>query len=1057
MTSSHNDTPSGPWHGGDLIRDLDWVQRLAFRLCSDRSLAEDLRQEAALAAFRQGAPAADRRRPWLAGIVRNKLRMRRRTETRRGAREASVARPEVVQTGVHVIERAETQQRVSDAVLRLREPYRTTVLQRYFDEWTPTEIAERTGTSIYTVKSRLKRGLRALEDDLVEVLGEASDGSDDGPRTGWYSALLPLAVMESNRRALASGAAGAQSLASVPFATAGWLLMIAKLSLVSLTLFGLFALFLMTRPPESTDASSAAALPGRAEAADGGLTRGATVGEPDGSSREALSVPLEAAAPPNAAAAAVCDLSGRVIDDRGRNLEGASVVLHREGGGSVVATAAGADGRFSLSVPDPLAPGLELRVEGEWFHASERLEFGGTGWRGRLPLSFGPRDVGTIVLGSAGAIAGRVVDSQGAPVAGATVTTLGGTTTTSVDDGSFRLERVSLGPDTLEVRSAGVPIAEADVTPQAGSVAGGVEVRLEPTVSLRGRVVDLLGQPVAGARVELDPVGRRDISRTKSDADGRFEVPFLWLEGAYLRVDAAGFDLWDSEEWDQEVSPDTAAFRVELQPSANVGFVVVDDPTGQPIERFGLQVHKGAGSAGMQVVGDAPPLLEERPGGRAVAGARNEYDRLVVVAEGYEPFDEDVLASGRNATGVATQTVRMQAREEPTSGSIRGRVLRDGAPLANAFVELVGGVPMSARMQQLSGRTEDGILAADGDEPLLRTGADGTFVLHGLEWPLYRVRVHAMGSATRQLAPVELERETTVDLGDIECTAGGTVRGQVLLPPGVSPRGLVASIGLGLGAVREPLDDGGAFELLHVPAGDHTVIITSREGDLDDGAEAEVTVADGEVATVVVEASGRGVVRVRLELDLGRAPADDCRVLFVDADDPETLVAIRFCDENGRLETDLPAAGNVGVCLIENPGEYVRHPSARLHLDAGSEVEETLRFRFAATRVAADTAPALPSDGTMAVELFDGEGVLHQRVVLEIEDGTVLDSPEAAYSPAPGRDGGFRLELHRALVGEWTVKVSVVALELDRAPTTATPLPEAWLEQHDVRVPAAGR
>ena len=211
-----NDTTTnalpGPHDPQRLLRDLAWVQRLAFRLCSDAALAEDLRQEAALAAIGSTVPEEGPTRRWLAGVVRKRLLMGRRSGARRAAREASVALPEAAAKQVDVVERAEIQAQVSQAVLGLSEPYRTVILQRYFDEWTPTEIAERTGSPIDTVKSRLKRGLERLERELGTHFGGVNGDADarSGSGTGWFGALLPLAVMESKRRARLVAAAGGQ-------------------------------------------------------------------------------------------------------------------------------------------------------------------------------------------------------------------------------------------------------------------------------------------------------------------------------------------------------------------------------------------------------------------------------------------------------------------------------------------------------------------------------------------------------------------------------------------------------------------------------------------------------------------------------------------------------------------------------------------------------------------------------------------------------------------------------------------------------------------------------
>ena len=59
-------------------------------------------------------------------------------------------------------------------VLALREPYRSTVLRRFWSEQTPQEIAAELGLSASTVRNRLARGLAELRERL-ERRREAAD------------------------------------------------------------------------------------------------------------------------------------------------------------------------------------------------------------------------------------------------------------------------------------------------------------------------------------------------------------------------------------------------------------------------------------------------------------------------------------------------------------------------------------------------------------------------------------------------------------------------------------------------------------------------------------------------------------------------------------------------------------------------------------------------------------------------------------------------------------------------------------------------------------------
>jgi hypothetical protein len=57
---------------------------------------------------------------------------------------------------------------VVDAVAELEEPYRTTLILRFYDGLAPTEIARHLGVPASTVRVRLKRGLDRLRVRLEE-------------------------------------------------------------------------------------------------------------------------------------------------------------------------------------------------------------------------------------------------------------------------------------------------------------------------------------------------------------------------------------------------------------------------------------------------------------------------------------------------------------------------------------------------------------------------------------------------------------------------------------------------------------------------------------------------------------------------------------------------------------------------------------------------------------------------------------------------------------------------------------------------------------------------
>src|SRR6185503_15163685 len=174
--SSWSDSPAG------LLADHAWARRLARQLVRDPGLADDVAQEACVRALQH--PPGREPRAWLGGIVRNLAHELRRASGRRERREASVARPEAQPSAAEALERLAAQQDVVRAVLALAEPYRSTIVLRFYDGLPPRKIAAREGVPVATVKTRLARALALLRTALDREHG--SDGRS------WALALLPL-------------------------------------------------------------------------------------------------------------------------------------------------------------------------------------------------------------------------------------------------------------------------------------------------------------------------------------------------------------------------------------------------------------------------------------------------------------------------------------------------------------------------------------------------------------------------------------------------------------------------------------------------------------------------------------------------------------------------------------------------------------------------------------------------------------------------------------------------------------------------------------------------
>ncbi len=165
----------------ELLRHARWIEELAHRLVRDPAVADDLAQSAWVLALRDPERPRANVRGWFARVLRNLARERHRREVQRAPVERRGARAEELPSPDELLERAEAERALVDAVTRLDEPHRTTLLLRYFEGLLPAEIARREGVTTASVEHRLTRAHARLR----ERLGEREE-------RGWLALLAPI-------------------------------------------------------------------------------------------------------------------------------------------------------------------------------------------------------------------------------------------------------------------------------------------------------------------------------------------------------------------------------------------------------------------------------------------------------------------------------------------------------------------------------------------------------------------------------------------------------------------------------------------------------------------------------------------------------------------------------------------------------------------------------------------------------------------------------------------------------------------------------------------------
>jgi RNA polymerase sigma factor (sigma-70 family) len=167
----------------DLLEHAGWIRALARRLTNDDAAADDLVQEAWLAALKRPPRIEERARPWLAEVLRNARRMAFRSETRRSQREQAAIETTPPATADRVVEEVELGRALAEEVLALAEPYREALLLHYYRGLSSVEIGAQLAVSDSTVRGRIKEGLERLRKRLDRKHGH---------RAAWVRALAPL-------------------------------------------------------------------------------------------------------------------------------------------------------------------------------------------------------------------------------------------------------------------------------------------------------------------------------------------------------------------------------------------------------------------------------------------------------------------------------------------------------------------------------------------------------------------------------------------------------------------------------------------------------------------------------------------------------------------------------------------------------------------------------------------------------------------------------------------------------------------------------------------------
>ena len=422
---------------------------------------------------------------WLYATARKVSRNARLAAQRRARREARAAVSEVVQA-VDGMSGRELLAALDEELGRLPPRYREPLVLCYLEGLTRDEAAVRLGVPAGTIKIQLERGRKRLGAALMGrgcalgagLLTLAATSPAGASQPGVFEDVL-AAIAGSPRGAVAKLLKGVAVQAALKKS------MIAALILLGVSALSFGASFLMTSgatPPDDR------AMPARSDARPAVAERPAP--EP------------------------MMDVSGQVLDPQGRPFHGARLVLVGRGQKPEDLGTSGADGRFTVKVPRETAEPTRFLAA---CASGAGIDFAAI-------AGLNPARAVELRLVEDHVIRGKIVDTQGKPVAGVqvAVTTVGAFDGNSVDR--------FLSAWTNRMFSYQWPEADRNLWQEGGAIAPAT-TDAEGRFTLAGtgaeRVVHLHTSGAGSAAADWRVVNRPGFNATPYNETARKQSPII--------------------------------------------------------------------------------------------------------------------------------------------------------------------------------------------------------------------------------------------------------------------------------------------------------------------------------------------------------------------------------------------------------------------------------------------------------------------------------------------------------------------------------------------------
>ncbi len=589
-------------------------------------------------------------------------------------------------------------------------------------------------------------------------------------------------------------------------------------------------------------------------------------------------------------------------------------------------------------------------------------------------------DLGTMILGPAANIAGRVTDAEGRPLSGAEVSiaqdhpssqaSAAGSdpqepVTVTANDGHFIVGDLVSGDriDLLIQRSGFLTTTVKGVRAPAAKL---VTVVMKPAAGIRGRVTNGEGAPIPDAEVTLEAFGHGADSEdwlgigsgfsgeASTDERGRFEIAGVIPGGAELQINADGYQ--------PHTISDLGIRAGEVFDDLEIVLVRGETLTGRVL-----------------TTGDEP-----------IAGARVSVGAASADSAADGSYRVTGLARGRQEVEVAHRHFGFMEREAEIDAGINtlDLVFDRGYEVTGRVIDESGRGLLGARvlLREVERWREYRALADD----------DGAFRLEPVTDGEYRLQAGLAGFAPGELTrPVVVDGAEVADL-ELRLTPGATVTGRI--------RGLhdedLALVGVVAESEGKPSRDGrvdfaGNYKLTDLAAGDWRVKAALPRG--------------GRQATAVITLE-RGQAEARQDLNFGSGLSLTGQVLYNREPLGDAMAYLNGHSVAAERSVTTDHQGNFRIDDLE-PGRYRLQVSAVRYgvtdsrdIDLGSD--QDLLVELVTTRVAGqvvDEKTAQPLHEAMVVLTRIAAAVAGDERAFMISLPTKEDGTFSLPQVTPGR------------------------------------------------------